>query len=316
MSLPEILRGLRLPVIGAPMFLVSGPELVIAQCKAGIVGSIPSLNARPSAQFDEWLHRIREELAAWDRDNPERKSAPYAVNHIVHATNARLEEDIEVCARHRAPIIITSLGAREGVNAAIHAYGGFVFHDVTTTAHARKAIEKGADGLVLVAAGAGGHGGRVSPFALVQETRVWYRGPIALSGAIATGAGICAARAMGANFAYIGSAFIAAAEANANADYQNTLIASSANDIVYTDYFSGIPGNYLRSCIVRAGYDPENLPPRESRVNVESEIKAWRDIWAAGQGVGAVTSVESTEAMLARWTREYETAAGNLAYID
>jgi len=308
MSLPEILRGLRLPVIGAPMFLVSGPELVIAQCKAGIVGSMPSLNARPASQFDEWLHRIREELAAWDRDHPEQKAAPYAVNHIVHATNARLEEDLAICVKHKAPIIITSLGSREDVNAVVHGYGGFAFHDVTTTAHAHKAVEKGADGLVLVSAGAGGHGGRLSPFALTQETRAWYNGPIALSGAIASGAGICAARAMGADLAYIGSAFIAASEANANAAYQNTLIASSANDIVYTDYFSGIPGNYLRSCIVRAGYDPDNLPPRESRVNVESEIKAWRDIWAAGQGVGAVHAIESTEAMLARWRREYDAA--------
>ncbi len=309
MSMPEMLRGLRLPVIGAPMFLVSGPELVIAQCKAGIVGSIPSLNARPASQFDEWLQRIREELTAWDRDHPEQKAAPYAVNHIVHATNARLEEDLATCVKHKAPIIITSLGAREGVNAAVHSYGGFVFHDVTTAAHARKAVEKGADGLVLVAAGAGGHGGRLSPFAFVQETRAWSDGPVALSGAIASGAGVCAARAMGADLAYIGSAFIAASEANASADYQNTLIASSANDIVYTDYFSGIPGNYLRSCIERAGYDPDNLPPRESRVNVESEIKAWRDIWAAGQGVGAVRAVESTAEMVGRWQSEFRTAA-------
>lgn len=306
MSMPDILRNLRLPVIGAPMFLVSGPELVIAQCKAGIVGSIPALNARPSALFDEWLHRIREELAAWDKANPDRLSAPFAVNLIVHGTNERLEADLEISAKNKTPIIITSLGARADVNAAVHAYGGFVFHDVTTTAFAHKAIEKGADGLVLVAAGAGGHGGRLSPFALVQETRTWFDGPIALSGAIASGRAIRAAQVMGADLAYIGSPFIAATEASASAEYKEMIIASAADDIIYTDYFSGIPGNYLRPSIARAGYDPQNLPRREAGVDVEGESKAWRDIWAAGQGIGAVHDAVSIDVMVARWKREYE----------
>lgn len=304
MALPPLFANLRLPVIGAPMFIVSGPELVIAQCKAGIVGSMPALNARPSAQLDEWLGRIRDELAAWDRANPDKPAAPYAVNLIVHGTNARLDEDLDIVAKHKAPIVITSLGARDDVNGRVHAYGGFVFHDVTTTPFARKAIDKGADGLVLVAAGAGGHAGRVSPFALVEETRAWFDGPIALSGAIASGRGIRAAQAMGADLAYIGSAFIAATEADATRDYKDTIIEAVAGDIVYTDLFSGILGNYLRQTIERHGYDPANLPKREEGVHVTDGVKAWRDIWAAGQGVGSVRAVESVEAMAARWRSE------------
>lgn len=304
MALPPLFANLRLPVIGAPMFIVSGPELVIAQCKAGIVGSMPALNARPSAQLDEWLGRIRDELAAWDRANPDKPAAPYAVNLIVHGTNARLDEDLDIVAKHKAPIVITSLGARDDVNGRVHAYGGFVFHDVTTTPFARKAIDKGADGLVLVAAGAGGHAGRISPFALVEETRAWFDGPIALSGAIASGRGIRAAQAMGADLAYIGSAFIAAVEADATRDYKDTIIEAVAGDVVYTDFFSGILGNYLRQTIERHGYDPENLPKREEGVHVTDGVKAWRDIWAAGQGVGSVRAVESVEAMAARWRSE------------
>lgn len=300
MAVPDVLQRLRLPVFGAPMFIVSGPELVIAQCRAGVLGSFPALNARPVEMLDDWLHQIRATLKEAD--------APYAVNLIVHGTNKRLERDLALVVKHKAPVVITSLGAQHEVNAAVHAYGGLVFHDVTTSAHARKAAEKGADGLVLVAAGAGGHGGRMSPFALMQETRAWFDGPIALSGAIAHGRSILAARAMGADFAYIGSPFIAAAEANATEDYKAMIIASQGGDIVYTDLFSGIPGNYLAGSIARAGYDPANLPPRVGGVDVDSGIKAWRDIWAAGQGVGAVGAIEPVAEMVARWTAEYEAA--------
>jgi nitronate monooxygenase len=282
------------------MFIVSGPELVIAQCRAGILGAFPALNARPVALLDEWLHQIREATTG--------ENAPYAVNLIVHGTNNRLQQDLALVAKHKAPIVITSLGAQREVIDAVHAYGGLVFHDVTTSAFARKAVEKGADGLVLVAAGAGGHGGRLSPFALMQETRAWFSGPIALSGAIAHGRSIFAARAMGADFAYIGSPFIAAAEANASEEYKKMIVASGAADIIYTDLFSGIPGNYLAGSIARAGYDPVNLPPRIGGVDVDSGVKAWRDIWAAGQGVGAVRAIETTAEMVARWTREYEMA--------
>lgn len=304
MALPPLFQNLRLPVIGAPMFIVSGLELVIAQCKAGIVGAMPALNARPSSQLDEWLTHIGAELAAWDRAHPNKPAAPYAVNLIVHGTNARLDEDLDIVAKHKVPIIITSLGAREDVNARVHAYGGFVFHDVTTTPFAHKAIDKGADGLVLVAAGAGGHAGRISPFALVEETRAWFNGPIALSGAIASGRGIRAAQAMGADLAYIGSAFIASTEADATRAYKDTIIEAVAGDIVYTDFFSGIPGNYLRQTIERNGYDPANLPKRQEGVHVTDGVKAWRDIWAAGQGVGAVRAVEPVEEVVARWRDE------------
>jgi len=300
MSAPDVLQRLRLPVFGAPMFIVSGPALVIAKCRAGVLGSFPALNARPAELLDEWLDEIRGSLTNED--------APYAVNLIVHGTNKRLEQDLALVVKHKVPVVITSLGAQQEVNAAVHSYGGRVFHDVTTSAYARKAVEKGADGLVLVCAGAGGHGGRLSPFALMQETRGWFTGPIALSGAIAHGRSILAARAMGADFAYIGTPFIAAAEANATDDYKQMILESEAGDIVYTDLFSGILGNYLGGSIARAGYDPKNLPPRIGAMDVDSGIKAWRDVWAAGQGVGGVNALESTADMVARWTREYEMA--------
>lgn len=304
MAASDALRNLRLPVFGAPMFIVSGPELVIAQCRAGVLGAFPALNARPTELLDEWLDQICGALTHED--------APYAVNLIVHGTNKRLDQDLALVVKHKVPVIITSLGAREDVNAAVHSYGGQVFHDVTTSAYAHKAVEKGADGLVLVCAGAGGHGGRLSPFALMQETRAWFDGPIALSGAIAHGRSILAARAMGADYAYIGSPFIAAAEANATDAYKQMIIASAANDIVYTDLFSGILGNYLSGSIARAGYDPQNLPPRIGAVDVDNGVKAWRDVWAAGQGVGVVSSVESVAEMIARWSREYEIARAAL----
>ncbi len=317
MTLPAILRDrLRLPVIGSPMFIVSTPALVIAQCKAGIVGSFPALNARPAAQLDEWLHEIAEELAAWDRDHPEALSAPFAVNHIVHKTNDRLEHDLEVTCRRRVPIIITSLGAREDLNAAVHAHGGVVLHDVINDRFARKAIEKGADGLIPVATGAGGHAGRLSPFALMQEIRAWFDGPVALSGAIANGRAVLAARALGADLAYVGSAFIATEEANASQAYKEMIVASSGEDIVYTDLITGIHGNYLAGSLVAAGLDPANLasadPSKMDFAAAVSGAKAWRDIWGAGQGVGAVHEILSTADLVAKLTREYEAARAEL----
>jgi nitronate monooxygenase len=311
MALPPVLRDrLRLPVIASPMFIVSGPELVIAQCKAGIVGSFPALNARPASQLDEWLHRITEELAAWDRDNPDRPSAPFAVNHIVHRTNDRLEHDLEVTTRWKVPILITSLGAREDVYAAAHSYGGVVLHDIINDAFGRKAVSKGADGLIAVAAGAGGHAGRLSPFALVQELRTWFDGPIALSGAIASGAAILAAQAMGADLGYVGSAFIATEEANAVQGYKDMIVGSSAEDIVYTSLFTGVHGNYLKRSIAAAGLDPDNLPESDpSKMSFGSgSTKAWRDIWGAGQGVGAVDAVLATAELVARLEAEYRAA--------
>jgi len=297
MALPPILRDrLRLPVIGSPLFIVSGPDLVIAQCKAGIVGSFPSLNARPVSQLDEWLARITEELAAHDKAHPEAPSAPFAVNQIVHKTNNRLEEDVELCAKYKVPVVITSLGAREDVNAAVHGWGGIVLHDVISAFFARKAVEKGADGLIPVAAGAGGHASRLSPFALIQELREWFDGPIALSGAIANGRAVLAAQAMGADLAYIGSAFIATTEANAVAGYKDMIVASGGEDILYSNLFTGVHGNYLRPSVVAAGLDPDNLPEADpSKMNFGSggnqSAKAWRDIWGCGQGIGAVKSV-------------------------
>ena len=299
MSLPPILRDrLRLPVIGSPLFIISNPDLVIAQCTSGVVGSFPSLNARPVSLLDEWLHRITEELAAWDRDHPDMPSAPFAVNQIVHRTNNRLEEDLELCVKWKVPIVITSLGAREDLNAAIHSYGGITLHDVINNRFARKAIGKGADGLIPVAAGAGGHAGTLSPFALVQEIREWFDGPVALSGSIANGAAILAAQAMGADLAYIGSAFIATQEANAPQGYKDMIVESQADDIVYSSLFTGVHGNYLKPSIVRAGMDPDNLPESDpSAMNFGSggntEAKAWRDIWGCGQGIGAVKSAPS-----------------------
>ncbi|HEY2482824.1 MAG TPA: nitronate monooxygenase family protein, partial [Caulobacteraceae bacterium] len=311
MALPPVLRDrLRLPVIGSPLFIVSGPDLVIAQCKAGIVGSFPSLNARPVSQLDEWLARITEELAAWDRAHPETPSAPFAVNQIVHKTNNRLEEDVELCARYKVPVVITSLGARADVNAAVHGWGGVVLHDVISEFFARKAIEKGADGLIPVAAGAGGHASALSPFAMIQELRTWFDGPIALSGAISNGRAILAAQAMGADLAYVGSAFIATREANAPPGYKDMIVASGGEDIVYTNLFTGVLGNYLRPSVVAAGLDPENLPQADpSKMNFGSggnqSAKAWRDIWGCGQGIGAVTHVPTAAELVARLTAEY-----------
>ena len=297
MSLPPILRErLRLPVIASPLFIISCPELVIAQCKAGVVGSFPALNARPARMLDEWLAQITEELAAYDRAHPDAPSAPFAVNQIVHKTNDRLEHDVAMATKYKAPIVITSLGAREDVNAAAHSYGGIVLHDVINDRFAHKAIEKGADGLIPVAAGAGGHAGQLSPFALVQEMRRWFDGPIALSGAIASGAAILGAQAMGADLAYIGSAFIATKEANAAQAYKDMIVASGGEDIVYTNLFTGVHGNYLRPSVKLAGMDPDNLPVADpSKMNFNSggnqKSKAWRDIWGCGQGIGAVEGV-------------------------
>ncbi|WP_429589678.1 NAD(P)H-dependent flavin oxidoreductase [Sphingomonas zeicaulis] len=318
MTLPSpLFDRLRLPVIGSPMFIISTPDLVIAQCKAGIVGSFPALNARPQTMLDEWLHRITEELSAWNRDNPDRPAAPFAVNQIVHRSNDRLEQDLATCARWQVPIIITSLGAREDLNAAVHGWGGLTLHDVIDDRFARKAIEKGADGLIAVAAGAGGHAGTLSPFALLQEIRQWFDGPLALSGAIATGTAILAAQAAGADLAYIGSAFIATEEANAAAAYKQSIVDGRAADIVYTDLFTGVHGNYIRGSIAAAGLDPDNLPSGDIRtMNFASggnqEAKAWRDIWGSGQGIGAVDAVESIAARVDRLEAEYRAAKASL----
>ena len=319
MALPPVLRDrLRLPVIASPLFIVSGPELVIAQCKAGIVGSFPSLNARPLSQLDEWLAQITEELAAWDEAHPEAPSAPFAVNQIVHKTNNRLDDDVALCAKYKAPIVITSLGAREDVNAAVHGWGGIVMHDVISNFFAHKAVEKGADGLIPVAAGAGGHAGRLSPFAMIQELREWFEGPIALSGAIANGGAILAAQAMGADLAYIGSAFIATKEANAVPGYKDMIVERGGEDIVYTNLFTGIHGNYLRPSIVNAGLDPDNLPEADpSKMNFASggnaPAKAWKDIWGCGQGIGAIKEVLGAGELVARFAAEYEAAKAALA---
>lgn len=319
MALPPILRDrLRLPVIASPLFIISNPDLVIAQCKAGIVGSFPSLNARPISQLDEWLHRITEELAAHDRAHPEAPSAPFAVNQIVHKTNNRLEEDIEMCVKHKVPVVITSLGAREDLNSAIHSYGGITLHDVINDRHAHKAIEKGADGLIPVAAGAGGHAGTLSPFALIQEIREWFDGPVALSGSIASGRSILAAQAMGADLAYIGSAFIATEEANAIEGYKQGIVEGQADGIVYSNLFTGVHGNYLRSSIVNAGMDPDNLPVSDpSKMSFGSggnqEAKAWRDIWGSGQGIGAIKEVLPAAELIAKFAHEYEQAKAELA---
>ncbi len=318
MTLESSLKGrLRLPVIGAPLFILSGPELVIAQCKAGIVGAFPALNARPAEALDAWLGLIKRELAAHDAAHPEAPSAPFAVNQIVHKSNTRLAHDVALCVRHEVPIVITSLGAREDVNAAIHGYGGTVLHDVTTIVHARKAIEKGADGLIAVAAGAGGHAGRLSPFALVQEIRQWFDGPLALSGAIARGASILAAQAVGADFAYIGSPFIATSEARAGEAYKQAIVEGAAADIVYSNLFTGVHGNYLRRSIVAAGLDPDALPEADpSKMDFAAALsgaKAWRDIWGAGQGIGAVDAIVPAAERVARLAEEYREAARLLA---
>ena len=319
MTMPAILSGrLRIPVIASPLFIISNPDLVIAQCKAGIVGSFPALNARPVSQLDEWLAQITETLADWDRKNPDRPSAPFAINQIVHKTNNRLEQDVALAVKYKVPLTITSLGAREDVNQAMHAHGGIVLHDVINSRFARKAIEKGADGLIPVAAGAGGHAGGLSPFALVQELREWFDGPLALSGAIANGRAILGAQAMGADLAYIGSAFIATREANALQAYKEMIVASSGDDIVYSNLFTGVHGNYLRPSIERAGLDPDNLPQADpSKMNFGSggntEVKAWKDIWGCGQGIGAIKSIQSAGELVDQLAREYEAAKAELA---
>ena len=310
MTLPAIFRGLSLPVIGAPLFIVSNPKLVVEQCKAGIVGAMPALNARPAEQLDEWLAEITETLARHDRDHPQRPAAPFAINQIVHRSNDRLDHDMQVCARYKVPIVITSLGARTDVNDAVHGWGGIVLHDVINNAFARKAIEKGADGLIAVAAGAGGHAGIKSPFALVGEIREWFGGPVALSGSIASGGAVLAARAMGADLAYIGSAFIATEEARAADAYKQMIIESSSDDIVYSNLFTGVHGNYLKASIRNAGLDPDNLAQSDpSRMNLGGDArKAWKDIWGCGQGIGAVRQVVPVRELVARLRREYEQA--------
>jgi nitronate monooxygenase len=309
--LPEALSRLRLPVIGAPLFIVSHPALVIAQCKAGIVGSFPALNARPQSQLDEWIHEITEALAAHDRDHPDAPSAPFAVNQIVHRSNDRFEADMQTCAKWKVPIVITSLGAREELNHAVHSWGGITLHDIIDDRFARKAVEKGADGLIAVAAGAGGHAGRWSPFALIQEIRKWFDGPLILSGAIANGRAVLAAQAMGADLAYIGSPFIATPEARASDDYKQGIVDAGAADIVNSALFTGIPGNYLRASILAAGMDPDNLPPPgPDAMNFESAsgAKAWRDIWGSGQGIGAIDAVLPAAGLVERLAREYAEA--------
>ena len=314
--LPPVLQHVPLPIIGAPLFIISNPKLVIAQCQAGVVGSMPSLNARPASQLDEWLAEITETLAAWDRDHPQQKAAPFAINQIVHKTNDRLEHDMQVCAKYKVPIVITSLGARVDINEAVHAWGGVVLHDIINNAFAKKAIEKGADGLIAVAAGAGGHAGVKSPFALVQEIREWFHGPLALSGAISTGDAVLAAQAMGADFAYLGSAFIATEEARASEAYKQCIVDSDSDDIVYSSLFTGVHGNYLKPSVRNAGMDPDNLPESDAtKMNFgggDSAKKAWKDIWGCGQGIGAVKAVVPAAEMVARLRREYDAARARL----
>jgi len=316
LSLPPILTGLRLPVIGAPLFIVSNPKLVIAQCTSGIVGSFPALNARPESQLDEWICEIEEALSAWDRDHPERPSAPFAVNQIVHRSNERFEQDMVVCADRKVPIVITSLGARVELNEAVHDWGGITLHDVIDDRFARKAIEKGADGLIAVAAGAGGHAGRWSPFALIQEIRSWFDGPLILSGAIANGASVLAAQAAGADLAYIGSPFIATDEARASDEYKAAIVAGSAADIIYSDLFTGVHGNYLRASVVAAGLDPDNLaassPEAMKFDEGGSKAKAWRDVWGSGQGIGAVDQVRPTVEFIDLLEAQYRSAKARI----
>jgi len=315
MSLPAVFDRLRLPVIGAPLFIVSHPALVIAQCKAGIVGSFPALNARPQSQLDEWLHEITEALSEHDRRNPDRPAAPFAVNQIVHRSNTRFDEDMATCAKWKVPIVITSLGAREELNHAVHDWGGITLHDIIDDRYARKAIEKGADGLIAVAVGAGGHAGRWSPFALVQEIRKWFDGPLALSGSIASGGAVLSAQAMGADLAYIGSSFIATQEARASEDYKNGIVSAGAADIVYSNLFTGIHGNYLRASIIAAGLDPDSLPeagPEAMNFQSATGAKAWRDIWGSGQGIGVIDRVQPAGELVARLEREYAEAKARI----
>jgi nitronate monooxygenase len=319
MALPGALaRPLSVPVIASPLFIISSPELVLAQCKAGVIGSFPSLNARPLSQLDEWLARITEELAAYDRAHPDKPSAPFAVNQIVHKSNDRWPQDLELCVKYKVPIVITSLGAREDLNAAVHSYGGVTLHDIINNKFAHKAIEKGADGIIAVAAGAGGHAGVTSPFALIEEIREWFDGPLALSGAIASGRAVLAAQAAGADFGYVGSAFIATEEANAPQGYKDMIVGHGAEDIVYSSLFTGVHGNYLRPSIVAAGLDPNNLPESDpSKMNFGSggntKAKAWKDIWGSGQGIGLVKGVVPAAELVGRLVREYREAQAKLA---
>ena len=310
MPLPPVLQSLPLPIIGAPLFIISNPKLVVAQCTAGIVGAMPALNARPAEQLDEWLAEITETLAAHDRAHPDRPAAPFAINQIVHKSNDRLEHDLAVCARYKVPIVITSLGARTDLNDAVHSWGGVVMHDIINNMFARKAIEKGADGLIAVAAGAGGHAGVKSPVALIAEIRDWFDGPLALSGAIATGGAVLAAQAMGADFAYVGSAFVATEEARAQPEYKQMIVESTSDDIVYSSLFTGVHGNYLKGSIRNAGLDPDALPESDpSKMNFGgAATKAWKDIWGCGQGIAAVKSVVPAQALVARLAAEYEEA--------
>jgi nitronate monooxygenase len=317
LSLPPILQKLRIPVIGAPMFIVSKPTLVIAQCTSGIVGGFPALNARPSSLLDEWLHEITEALAAWNRDHPAKRAAPFAVNQIVHRSNDRFEHDMEVCAKWKVPIVITSLGARAELNEAVHSWGGITLHDVIDDRFARKAIEKGADGIIAVAAGAGGHAGRWSPFALLQEIRLWFDGPLILSGAIANGGSVLAAQAAGADLAYVGSPFIATEEANAPDAYKRAIVDSGAADIVYTDLFTGVHGNYLKSSIVNAGLDPDDLAgidPTEMKFGSDGSAKsrAWRDIWGSGQGIGVIDRIRPAAELVDLLAEQYAAAKARL----
>jgi len=322
MPIPTCMQGrLALPVVGAPLFIISNPDLVIAQCKAGVVGSFPALNARPAEMLDEWLTRIKSELAEYDAANPDQPSAPFAVNQIVHNSNDRLMHDVEACVKHEVPIVITSLGARPEVFEAIHSYGGICLHDVINNRFAHKAIEKGADGLICVAAGAGGHAGTLSPMAFIQEVREWFDGPILLSGAMSTGSGVLAAKAMGADLAYLGSAFIATEEANADQAYKNAIVDGAASDIVYSNLFTGVHGNYLRASIEAAGLDPDNLPESDpSKMSFgsggSSKSKAWRDIWGSGQGINAIRDVRPAAELVERLVREYQEAKARLCAED
>ena len=313
-KLPPVLQNLSLPVIGSPLFIISNPKLVIEQCKAGVVGSMPALNARPTELLDEWLAEITETLAAYNKANPDKPAAPFAINQIVHKSNDRLEHDMQVCAKYKVPIIITSLGAREDVNQAVHAWGGVVLHDIINNKFAHKAIEKGADGLIAVAAGAGGHAGTKSPFALIQEIRQWFDGPLALSGSIASGGAVLAAQAMGADFGYIGSAFIATHEARASEAYKQAIVDGNSDDIVYSNLFTGVHGNYLAPSIRAAGMDPDNLPESDpSKMNFGGDAKkAWKDIWGCGQGIGSINAVTSTAELVAKLRGEYEAARARL----
>jgi nitronate monooxygenase len=316
--LPPVLQRVPFPVIGSPMFIISNPKMVIAQCVAGVVGSMPALNARPASQLDDWLAEITEGLAAHDRAHPDRPAAPFAINQIVHKSNDRLEQDMAVCAKYRVPLVITSLGAREDVNQAVHSWGGIVMHDVINNVFAHKAIEKGADGLIPVAAGAGGHASVKSPFAMVQEIREWFDGPVALSGSIASGGSILAAQAMGADFAYIGSAFIATHEARASDDYKAMVTQSNSDDIVYSNFYTGVHGNYLKGSIKNAGMDPDALPNGDpTQMNFasgegERSAKAWKDIWGCGQGIGVIRDVVPVAELVARWRAEYRAAQARL----